>query len=163
MITHPGKKIIRKMGYLSDQRGIINRLLREENGWDIHLENSRIFILKHAIREDCKRIGILGSGWLLDVPMDEITRQAHQVYLYDIYHPAQVMHLTNKYEGVELVQADLTGGLMESVFLITREYRKTGHKIPLDSLEYPIFSPDLGVDLCERAKPTGFHHGGIFT
>ena len=37
-----------KMDYFSDQQGIIRRYQREKEGWDIHLNNSKQFILESS-------------------------------------------------------------------------------------------------------------------
>ena len=38
------KQAIRRMGYIRDQEGIMNRYMRESSNWQSHLEKSRGFI-----------------------------------------------------------------------------------------------------------------------
>ncbi len=37
-------RIIRRMGFIRDQEGIMNRYLRERSNWDRHLQHTRSFI-----------------------------------------------------------------------------------------------------------------------
>ena len=75
------------MGYLSDQKGIMNRYLNQQGGWDSHLDNSKRFIERSAFLKNKRSVAVLGSGWLLDVPIDYIAQEFGEVYLVDIAHP----------------------------------------------------------------------------
>ncbi|MBO7125274.1 MAG: hypothetical protein J6V74_05465 [Bacteroidales bacterium] len=103
--------IARRIGYVRDQQGILNRYVRESENWNQHLEHTKSFVLE-SVQHTKKRdsIAFLGSGWLLDVPLDEITKLFDEVYLYDIVHPEQVVVKTKKMKNVHLVTCDLTGG-----------------------------------------------------
>ncbi|PLX06918.1 MAG: hypothetical protein C0594_06550 [Marinilabiliales bacterium] len=92
------RRIIRKLGYISDQKGIIKRYLREANGWALHLQNSKEAILRTMDILKPKSMALLGSGWLLDVPVDEIINQGITLYCLDISHPEQIKH---KYRNEE--------------------------------------------------------------
>ena len=103
--------IARRTGYVRDQQGILNRYVRENENWKQHLEKTKAFILesvKHIQQHGS--IAFLGSGWLLDVPLDEVAKLFDDVYLYDIVHPEQVVVKTKKMKNVHLVTCDLTGG-----------------------------------------------------
>src|SRR5210317_1415141 len=84
------KRILRKMGYLADQQGIIDRYLRERGGWDSHLLKCREYILDKVNKLAISDITILGSGWLLDVPLEELSGLCNKITLIDIHHPRQV-------------------------------------------------------------------------
>ena len=103
--------IARRTGYVRDQQGILNRYVRENENWKQHLEHTKSFILE-SVQHTRKRgsIAFLGSGWLLDVPLDEVAKLFDDVYLYDIVHPEQVVVKTKKMKNVHLVTCDLTGG-----------------------------------------------------
>ncbi len=115
------RKVLRRMGFIRDQHGIMNRYLREKSHWHAHLENTRRFISSSFTGVSAGSVAVLGSGWLLDVPIMELTERFRKVYLVDIFHPPQVRKRTEKLEQVELVEADLTGGAIEQVWRLTRE------------------------------------------
>ena len=103
--------IARRTGYVRDQQGILNRYVRERENWKQHLERTKSFILESVLRTEKRgSIAFLGSGWLLDVPLNEVAKHFDEVYLYDIVHPEQVVVKTKKMKNVHLVTCDLTGG-----------------------------------------------------
>ena len=123
----PRKKILRGMGYLRDQDGIMNRYLREKGGWNPHLSRTRDFINGAFKGLPVKSIAVLGSGWLLDLPMEEMTHRYERIFLVDIHHPPQVRKKTEGMDRVELSEADLTGGAIEQIWEYTRSRRKPGN------------------------------------
>ncbi len=112
---------LRKMGYIRDQQGIINRYLREKENWEFHLQKTREFILQSAGNKDKNMAVVLGSGWLLDIPLDELARDFNNVVLYDILHPSQIKKRIEKYPNVKCKKADLTGGLTDSLYEIVND------------------------------------------
>jgi len=63
---------IRRMGFIKDQEGIMNRYLRESSQWKEHLEHTRKFIRESFAQTEAETVAVLGSGWLLDVPLDHL-------------------------------------------------------------------------------------------
>jgi hypothetical protein len=116
--------IIRRMGYLRDQDGIMNRYLREKSNWDRHLTHTREFI-KDSFRDPAlKSVAVLGSGWLLDVPLEELCKRFEQVYLVDIHHPVQIRKKVEPMKEVKLIEMDLSGGAIEQLRKIVRKKAK---------------------------------------
>ncbi|MCQ2959860.1 MAG: hypothetical protein MJ198_06705 [Bacteroidales bacterium] len=106
--------IAKKAGYVTDQMGIQKRYVRENSLWKSHLENTKNFIVENiSLCNERNSVAVLGSGWLLDVPIEELTQKFNDVYLYDIVHPEPVVVKTKKYSNVHLVERDLTGGAIE--------------------------------------------------
>lgn len=104
----------RRAGYVSDQNGIRNRFLRESGNWQSHLQNTRNFIIAAAEKVPEKRsVAVLGSGWLYDVPLDELAQMFESVVLVDIVHPEPVKIRAARMPNVRLVTADLTGGAVQ--------------------------------------------------
>jgi len=126
-----------RMGYYNDQEGILQRYTLEQEHWRSHLENS-----KEAIRSFCEEskeneVNILGSGWLLDVPMDYLLQKYKKVKLFDIRHPNYIKHKYRN-ERVEFYSIDLTGGYSEYLFKINKQQLINGDWrlfIPLNPLE----------------------------
>jgi hypothetical protein len=102
-------KIFRRMGYLKDQKGIMERYLREAGPWKQHLENTKTFILHSANNKEKNKAAVLGSGWLLDVPVVELSQMFKQVWLFDIKHPIQIKRRVEKLANVKLIETDISG------------------------------------------------------
>lgn len=116
MKSIPSKKVLRRMGLNDDQEGIMKRYLNEAGSWDSHLQSTRNFIIHCISDNQPMSVGILGSGWLLDVPANFLMDNCEKVFFYDIRHPRQI---TNKYKQEEkfnFIDCDITGGAIESVY-----------------------------------------------
>ena len=114
-------KIIRRMGFISDQEGIMNRYLRESSNWESHLQKTRDFIQYSFLDTQIESVAVLGSGWLLDVPIEVLISRFKRVYLVDIHHPAQIRKKTSSMENIQLVEADLSGGVVEQLWQVIRK------------------------------------------
>ena len=110
------RKTLRRMGYASDQEGIMNRYFRESANWDKHLKSTKKFILKRIKKQHFNSIAFLGSGWLFDIPLNELLEMNKTVFLYDIRHPRQIKHKLKGYNNIVLHEIDLTGGLIEKFY-----------------------------------------------
>lgn len=99
----------RRLGFRSGQEGIMRRYIRENTGWVTHLNSTKNFI-KTAL-DDMKpdTVRLLGSGWLLDVPMDELLKKCQHIVLVDVAHPQQIIHKYQNNPKVEFQNDDLTG------------------------------------------------------
>jgi len=137
---YPSARILRKMNYLKDQNGIISRYLREKEQWNEHLTNTRQYITGLVRLHKFRVVGILGSGWLLDIPIRELASECEKVYLVDIHHPPQVIHRVNQWSHVQLVRADITGGWIEKAFAWAAEGRKKKAGQWEISADQPVFA-----------------------
>jgi len=127
----PSVRILRRMGFRTDQQGIINRYRRDKEGWDIHLHQTRSFILD-CLPASARRVVVLGSGWGLDLPLEELAKAAKELILIDIDHPMMMRRKARRFDHVRLVDMDLTNGAVEWFF------RNRKH---LSSLEYSMLTP----------------------
>ena len=109
-------KILRKLGYLSDRDGIMNRFINEQENWKNHLENTKNFILESASNKKNENAVLFGTGWWLDIPTSELCSMFRNVYFFDIIHPAQIIHKSLKFKNLKLIETDITG-LCENVYL----------------------------------------------
>ena len=144
------RKIIRRMGYLRDQQGIVSRYQGEGGNWDRHLQKCRDFIRGAFRAGDYHTVAILGSGWLLDVPLEHLEEQFEKIWLVDIAHPPQVKKKVERSERVELVECDLSGGVVEQAWTYTRQQRRPALKEFTASLElrHPLsLQPDALISL----------------
>jgi len=135
------RRILNRLGYYSYQRGLIYHHLDEQGSWDTHLKKCRGFILKAAEIVKPSVITVLGSGWLLDLPLRELHERTPEINLVDIVHPPEVREQIIKLGGVRLFEMDVSGGLIAEV------WKKAGkrtilNKLPsLETIEIPWFDP----------------------
>ncbi|HBF89210.1 MAG TPA: hypothetical protein DDX39_11265 [Bacteroidales bacterium] len=118
------KKILKKMDFLSDQKGIIRRFEREEKNWIPHLENTKNKITKSIGGKNNKCVIVLGSGWCLDVPLHDLSQNFETVHLVDIFHPSHIQKEVQKFSNVKLIEADITNGLIEKAFYFVQKNKK---------------------------------------
>lgn len=113
------KKVRRKFGFSKDKEGLITRYLQEKQNWQSHIDHSKEFILKTAESKKKELCIVLGSGWLLDIPIIELSNLFRKVQLRDISHPSQIIHKFRKYNNIEFVDVDITGVLSQ---ILKRNY-----------------------------------------
>ena len=141
--SSPENKILNRMGYISDQQGILNRYFREKEGWAEHLINTKEFILECLAGKEVNKLIVLGSGWLLDFPLEKLYSQIKKISLIDIYHPPQVIKKVKNFPGVECISADITGGYIRQIYDKVNECKK--HKTEFsfdDNITIPVYSGD---------------------
>jgi len=139
------------MGYYNYQQGLILRHLNQDRGWDSHLARCRDFILKAIELVKPSVITVLGSGWLMELPLAEMAERTGKIVLIDIVHPPEVAEQTKKLQNVEVSEEDVSGGLIEEV------WKKAGRKTIFNRLtsletivipEYkPVEDPGLVISL----------------
>jgi len=144
------RRILHRMGYYNYQDGLIHRHLNQEEGWNSHLRNCREFILNAT--EVCRPeiVTVLGSGWLLDVPLKEMTEQVSVINLVDILHPPEVREQVSRMGDVRLTEADVTGGLIRDVWEKGSYFwrKKRGSINDLEIPEFKFeFEPGLIISL----------------
>lgn len=130
------------MGYYNYQSGLIYRHLNQEGGWDDHLERCRSFILKAIDHFTPLKISVLGSGWLMELPLAEIVERDIKVSLIDIVHPPEVFEQAGILKNVELVEADVSGGLISEVWYKSTKYSFLRKMKSLDDISIPEYVPE---------------------
>lgn len=130
-------KILSKIGYYNDQKGIMNRYLREVQNWNTHIIRTKKAILEGIEGKSQGKVIVLGSGWLLDVPYEELSGSFREVWLADVYHPPQVMKKAAQYSNIKFVQVELTG-LADQIYNAAKVYRKTKFKTPVEEFRSAI-------------------------
>lgn len=103
---------VRQLGLTSGQIGIYNRYVREHEGWEKHLSKSRQAIIAAVELFKPQSICILGSGLLLDVPLEEMLSRNISITLVDLAHPGNIIKKYSFNPQVHFETHDLTGGLI---------------------------------------------------
>lgn len=139
--------LTRKLGYRSGQEGIMSRFIREGDGWNSHLDKSKKFIIDALYQLQPKTVRILGSGWLLDVPMDELLAVCETIVLVDVEHPAQILH---KYEQNSKVLFETTDLNNLNSYLLNTPIKELSYfsiKNEIEKASIPQYTEDLVISL----------------
>ena len=97
LLLAPCPRHLREMGYLRELLGIRRRARRWRSAWEPHCERSRALIRAAMTRCPRRRKAVvLGSGWLHDVPLDELCAGFAEVVLVDLIHPLQTRWRTRR-------------------------------------------------------------------
>lgn len=103
---------LKTMGVLYDLLALESRYRRCHAAWEPHLQQARDGMLDLLGPQTGRgSIAVLGSGLLLDIPLDELCRRFDRVILVDLFHMPAVRRRCDRLPGVELVETDLTGVL----------------------------------------------------
>ena len=100
---------LREMGYLRELHGIRRRWRQWRRAWQPHCQHTRQLILAAARRCPRRRKAVvLGSGWLYDVPLAELSAAFERVVLVDLLHPLATRWQARRYPNVDLAWADVS-------------------------------------------------------
>jgi len=147
MVSTPGKIILHRMGYFSDQSGIVRRYAREAKAWEPHLRACKDLIIRAVTDINPCSIAVLGAGSLIDLPLDEICAANRTVKLIDILPPLPAVRAAALNGKVSFVETDITGGLIERAYSLTpRTFLKK--RINVSSLlDFSSWMPEEGTDM----------------
>jgi hypothetical protein len=140
-------KILRRMGFQSESQGLFDRYVGVNGAWDEHLDRCRKFITGAVQGKKIDHLAVLGSGWLLDLPMEVLVEVAGHVWLYDAVHPSQVLHQLRKYGNVTTISADITGGCLITAWKAVKQFRRKKAKTLPDDLCRNTFQPEVIPDM----------------
>ncbi len=109
-ITTPCAAYARRMGYLRESIAIEARYNRCRSQWDPHLEASKAVIREAMSRCDSHRKAVvLGSGLLLDVPLQDLANRFKSVLLVDVVHLRSARRKAAAHWNVTCKEADIAG------------------------------------------------------
>lgn len=130
------------MGYYNYQRGLIYHHLDEEGSWNTHLKNCRNFILDSLEYYKPPIVTVLGSGWLLDLPLKEINEMSGEVNLVDIIHPPEVKAQAAVLKKVILREEDISGGLINEIWQKAGRRTFFNKLVSLEGIEITDYHPE---------------------
>lgn len=140
--TTPAPERVRTYGYLQRLIAIEYRERRCRAAWGPHLAQTRQYIVKAMDVVPRPRTAvILGSGLLLDVPLEDLSERFETVYLADIFHMPRVRRIVRGYDNVRLLTGDVTG-----IFRAMKEGKTPDARTPAPPARIPhIADADLIV------------------
>jgi len=108
------------MGYVRETRLIAKRAREMRGAWSDHIAATQS-VIERSI-EACQNRGtvvIVGSGNLLDIPLDTLSKSFQTVVLLDIYHSPATRLAVQSRSNVQVIAADVTG-IARPVYLAAR-------------------------------------------
>ena len=141
IIGNSDRRMFRRMGFFDDQSGIIRRYRREREHWDAHLNNTRQSALDAMQGKRRKSAAVLRSGWLLDVPVKEMSQYFEKLHLYDLRHPAAIKKQVYPLNNVELHVCDISC-FARPVYQYAKQYRNRKERPPISDIQ-----PQTALDL----------------
>lgn len=139
--TSSFRRILYNMGYFDYQQGLICRHLNQDEGWSGHETKCRQFILKALDLFKPEKVTVLGSGWLLELPLAEMAEQVNTIVLTDIVHPPEVKTQTSVMKNVKIAEEDVTGGLIREVWVKAGKRTLLNRLKSLDDIIVPEYVP----------------------
>ena len=140
--TFPNRRVLRRMGMIKDQNGIIRRYINEQGSWTEHLNRTKKFIFRFLEQVKPRSVAILGSGWLLDVPVKYLAERVGKVIFCDLIHPQQILHKYREQANFEFLEIDITGGMVTEAFALAGREKMDIYKlkdnIDLLSIHLPV-------------------------
>ena len=141
------RRVLTRMGYYNYQNGLIYHHINQKGGWEDHQEHCRSIIIKALELFKPEKVTVLGSGWLLDLPLAELVERTQKIFLVDIVHPPDVISQVERFKNVELIEQDVTGGLIEEVWQEGRKYGFFNKLRSLKNINVPEFKPDFDMGM----------------
>lgn len=102
----PAPGPLRKLGYVDEVVAIGARHRRQHAAWAGHLAQTRAFVADAAGAGD--HLVVLGSGRLLDLPLDVLAPRFERVTLVDCVHPRAARRAAAAWPHVSFLTADVT-------------------------------------------------------
>lgn len=108
-IRQPSSKFARRMGYVYSTIALEWRQRRQKHQWQHHVHACADMWRQIITEHSPKKIAILGSGPLHEIPIDWLLDQVDEIHLVDVVQPRSVRRRYSHNTKVHLVEKDLTG------------------------------------------------------
>ncbi|MBC7372270.1 MAG: hypothetical protein H7326_11930 [Bdellovibrionaceae bacterium] len=101
-------KLAKEWGYAYQTVSLKYRSRRCAGAWQSHLEQSHKLIREQFQKIKPKSIMIIGSGLLIEIPIQDLIKSGVKIYLVDIVHAKEVRRLAKLYPQIELIEKDIS-------------------------------------------------------
>lgn len=152
----------KKFGYLHQTISLQARAKRCQKQWQSHIDNCHLQVKK--IIEKTKRknkVTVLGSGLMMEVPLEILLTEFENVELVDMVHPQLIRKQASKEQRLHLIETDITSCLSNLPLL------KTSPLVDLNSdlvISANVISqlPLLPLHWLEKAKGPQYSEEDLF-
>ena len=109
-LTNPASKSAKQLGQLQESIAMEARHKRSRQQWAPHLEKTKSLIEESSkLIKNPDEVIVLGSGLLLDVPIDFLANHFKHITLVDVVHLKCAHNNIKKYNNISLIEHDVTG------------------------------------------------------
>ncbi len=151
--TTPCRPLARRLGYLAEAVALGARHRRQRLGWEPHAAACRRFITQAAALAPAGgRAAVVGSGLLIEIPLDALRARFDEVLLIDMVHTRSVRRRTAGMPNVRLIEMDVTGALDALDAALTA---KAG-ALPTGFAPPALPGPNPGFDGAPNGAPVSF-------
>lgn len=113
-LSTPASSLARKSGLLYEAIALRHRAQRCAKNWHAHIVQCHARVHQAvAALEKKQTLLVLGSGLLLEVPIEKLLPQFKRIVLVDLVHLKPVRELARKHPSIQLIEADLSGVLAD--------------------------------------------------
>ena len=103
-----GTQTAKEWGYIYQNVSLRFRARRCAKAWQGHVEASHKLIKDHLEKINPSSIMIIGSGILMEIPIEDLLSKAQKIYLVDLVHSNTVRKLARQNPKVALIERDIS-------------------------------------------------------
>jgi hypothetical protein len=104
-------KVAKDWGFTYQNVSLKFRSRRCQKAWLPHVEQSHQLIKEHISMVKPKSVLILGSGLLLEIPIEALLKSCEKIYLVDLVHAGSVRAIAKRHPQIELIEQDISAVL----------------------------------------------------
>lgn len=120
-LVTPCPPVARRFGYLAEAVALGARYRRQRAAWAPHVAACHAFVMEAAERAPAGgRAALIGSGRLIEVPLDRLAARFDEVLLVDLVHTPGVRLAARRLPNVHLLSLDATGLLVPLAAALAR-------------------------------------------
>ncbi|HEY8272605.1 MAG TPA: hypothetical protein VIG33_17055 [Pseudobdellovibrionaceae bacterium] len=103
-----GNQTAKDWGYLYQNVSLKFRSRRCAKSWQSHINAAHQLIREHLEKLQPKTVMIIGSGLLLEIPIQDLMNKVEKIYLVDLVHAKEIRKLAAKNKKIELIERDIS-------------------------------------------------------
>lgn len=104
-----GTKTAKDWGYIYQNVSLKFRSRRCAKAWATHNQNCQQLVRDHLNKLQPKTVMVIGSGLLLEVPIQDLLDKTEKIYLVDLVHAPEIRKLAAKNPQITLIEKDISG------------------------------------------------------
>ncbi len=105
--TH-GSKVAKDWGYVYQNVSLKFRSRRCSKAWQGHVDQCHQLICEHLEKTQPNTVMIIGSGLLLEIPIQDLLEKTEKIYLVDLVHAGEIRKFAAKNPKIELIERDIS-------------------------------------------------------
>jgi hypothetical protein len=104
-------KMAQEWGYTYQNVSLKFRSRRCKEAWRHHIDQCHQLVREQVLTVKPKSVMVLGSGLLLEIPLEALLESCEKIFLVDLVHAAKIRKLAKKFPQIKLIEKDLSSVL----------------------------------------------------